>query len=588
MSISFSRSQLESIIKANSSPQSHQRGKDYCEEGYVCQVIRRENLLEAKVEGSQEDNYLVSVHLSSSTIESATCTCPYDWGGWCKHIIATLYYYQLYPQNVLSRPSLEQLLARLNPLQLQRLITELVNYEPTLIEPIENWVNRLAPSSLPASSSRQQIDTKSIRRKVLRIISDEVRYLEEGWNDLDNVHEELSSLIDDAQALIEQGDVENALLSLEAITETCTQNWDEADNYGIEAYETAKLLNQVFTEAFLSIELDEADQVDWEVKLQFWENEWSVDFSMSRAALEQGWDYPPLQRVLQGEITTNTADETNDPIYYAAALTSIRLKILSSQQRYEEYLYLAKAEGQIESYLTCLARLGRIETAMSEAQQLMTTTELALALAKILLELGELEKALTIAKAGLLTQEGDSQAELGRWTVELAEQLNDVKTILMAQIKTWEAQPSLSDYQKLKQLAGSDWSNLQKDLLDYLRSYDDWYGQRAKVDIFLEEHLIDEAITLLDNDSYLLDQSVLKKIIPYNAEWVIKKAISQAERIMNSGKAKYYDAAVDWLKQARQAYYQANNIQGWQNYYQELKNVHGRKYKLMGLLKPLI
>ena len=309
---------------------------------------------------------------------------------------------------------------------------------------------------------------------------------------------------------------------------------------------------------------------------------------MSRAALEQGWDYPPLQRVLQGEITTNRADETDESIDYAEALTSIRLKILESQQRYEEYLYLAQAEGEIERYLTCLARLGRIETAMSEAEQLMATMEQALALAKILQEQGELEKALAIAKEGLLTKEGKCQAELGKWTGELAEQLEDTETILMAQKKAWEAQPSLKDYQKLKELAGSDWSSLQKDLLDYLRSYDGWYGPRAKVDIFLHEKLIDEAIVLLDNNSYLLAQNVLEKIRPYNPEWVIKKAISQAERIMNSGKAKYYQTAVDWLKQARQAYYQANNLQGWQKYYQKIKNVHGRKYKLMGLLKTLI
>ena len=184
-----------------------------------------------------------------------------------------------------------------------------------------------------------------------------------------------------------------------------------------------------------------------------------------------------------------------------------------------------------------------------------------------------------IAKEGLLTKEGNCQAELGKWTVELAEQLEDAETILMAQRKTWSAQPSLEDYQKLKELAGSDWSNLQKDLLDYLRSYDGWYAKSAKVDIFLYEKLIDEAIALLDNDSYFLTQNVLEKIRPYNPDWVIKKAISQAERIMNSGKAKYYQAAVDWLKQARQAYYQENNVQGWQNYYQELKNIHGRKYK---------
>ena len=245
---------------------------------------------------------------------------------------------------------------------------------------------------------------------------------------------------------------------MEAITETCVENWQEADDYGIDGDETANTLDQVFAQAFLSIELDEAEKVDWQVKLEFWANEWSVSFSTSLGILAEGW----------GCLASDTrATDNFDDVYdfdvedtpdYGRDLTLIRLKVLDSQQRYEDYLYLAKAEGHIKSYLTCLARLGRIDTAFSEAQKIMGTMEQALALAKILREQGEGEKALEIAKEGL-TKKGECQGDLGQLTVELAEQLGDLETVLMAQIKVFEARPSEQIYLKLKQLAGENWQD---------------------------------------------------------------------------------------------------------------------------------
>ncbi len=374
---------------------------------------------------------------------------------------------------------------------------------------------------------------------------------------------------------------------MEAITETCVENWHEADDYGIDADDTANTLDRAFAQAFLSIELDEAEKVDWQVKLEFWANEWSVSFSTSLGILAEGWGCLASDTRATDNFDDVYDSEAEDIPDYARDLTLIRLKVLDSQQRYEDYLYLAKAEGHIKSYLTCLARLGRIDTVFSEAQKIMGTMEQALALAEIFREQGEGEKALEIAKEGL-TKKGECQGELGQLTVELAEQLGDLETVLMAQIKVFEARPSEQIYLKLKQLAGENWQDLKLNLLDYLRSYNGWYGRTEKVNIFLHEKLIDEAIKLIDEDSYLLQQDMLAKIIPYRPEWAIKKAIPKAESIINSGKAKYYQTAVSWLKQARNAYYQANKSQEWNNYCQKLTEIHGRKYKLMGLLKPLL
>jgi hypothetical protein len=63
-------------------------------------------------------------------------------------------------------------------------------------------------------------------------------------------------------------------------------------------------------------------------------DDYGVDeaFEPAMAAAEQGWDYPPLVQVLQGEITERGAWEKEAPSY-ADALTIARLNVLERQAR---------------------------------------------------------------------------------------------------------------------------------------------------------------------------------------------------------------------------------------------------------------
>ena len=590
MSTHLSNLNLEEIILANSTNQSDQRGKEYFQQGYVSNVVNRDNLIQAEVEGSQGEDYSVNIHISPQGVESANCTCPYDWGGWCKHIIATLYYCEDYPNNIQERPSLEQLLDSLNQQQLHNLIVKLVEQDSGLITTIEKFVERLCLKTTSKNSLISTIDIKPIRNQVRGIIKEGIRQIEEGWDEEDYITDELCDLISDSETLISEGEVENALLMLEAITETCMENWDEPDDYGIEGYYVAEYLDQVFAQGLLASNLDESGKVDWEVKLEFWSNEWSVNFPLSLAILSNGW----------GCLETKTKSDNTQFVYqpeldnHEHKLNSIRLKVLEYQQRYEDYLYLAKTTKEIESYLTCLARIGRIDLAFEEGQKLITNQEEALALAEVFNMQGELEKALVICQIGLTkTQENEyqtksTQIKLAQLTIDLAEKLNDSTTVLNGKIKLFKASPSEHIYLEIQELARDNWQEIKLDLLSYLRGYNDWYGKKEKINIFLNEKLFDEAIKLLEKDSYSLEENMLAKIIPHNPDWVIKQAIAQAEPIMDSGKAKYYHRAVSWLTQARNAYYHADNVQKWRNYCQKLTELHGRKYKLMGLLKPIL
>ncbi|MEM9486684.1 MAG: SWIM zinc finger domain-containing protein, partial [Cyanobacteria bacterium P01_F01_bin.116] len=59
-------------------------------------------------------------------------------------------------------------------------------------------------------------------------------------------------------------------------------------------------LDAVWTEAILSTDLTVDEVLEWQEKLEAWQVELS-SFAMALEALRQGWDYPPLVKVLKGE-----------------------------------------------------------------------------------------------------------------------------------------------------------------------------------------------------------------------------------------------------------------------------------------------
>ncbi|MEH2303894.1 SWIM zinc finger family protein [Nostoc sp.] len=579
----------EFTIRRHANTKSFQRGEAYYEAGAVHTVTQRGHLLQAEVAGTEARPYHVNLSFDSSGLTSANCTCAYNFDGWCKHIIATMLVCVRDSESIEQRPTLEQLLNRLDNIQTQRLLQELVNEYPPLIDAIDRHVGWMTNPIVEQTSikplRRRTIDPAPIRRQVRQIIRDAVRFFEEGCEE-DPIAEELVSVVQTAVAFSERGEGENAIAILEAITFTCVENWDDIADYGAENDEIVGELNEAWCEAILTAELTPEEKVDIQINLEAWQDEWNADFGLVMEALRQGWDYPPLVQVLQGNITERGAWEEDVPDY-ADDLALIRLKILERQERYQEYLYLAEAEGQTQQYLTMLGRLGRVEEAVDAAQTQMNSMEEAFALAKALSEQGALQQSLDIAQSGL-NLPGNCQYELGIWTSDLAVELGNSEAALLAIKAAFQVKPSFVDYEKMAELAGENWETVKTDLLRIIRTYSAWGTESAKVDIFLHEGLIDDAIAIASElSSYYseLIHRVMNAAIHHNPTWVIANARRRAEKIMDGGKAEYYYYAVEWLKKVRAAYLESGKKADWLSYRENLMQTHARKRKLMGMLQ---
>ena len=583
----------EDIIRHHATAQSFSRGETYYQNGAVTALTQRGNVLMASVEGSDLEPYHTTIQFDAGGITQASCTCPYDFEGWCKHIVATLLRCVHQPHTIEARPTLEQLLDRLNHVQTQRLIQELVAEQPNLIDAIDYHVNQIiTPVSTPkpAKVPRQTaIDPAPFRRQVKQILREGLRYLEEGWEE-DPISDALIEVIDKAQAFTEQGDGNSAIVILEAITSTCANEFDDLANYGADTDAISDALNDAWTEAILTAELTEEQKVDLEVMLQEWQDLLDTNFDMSLAALHQGWDYPPLQQVLQGNITERGIWE-GEPPHYADDLALIRLHILDRQGRNQEYLYLAEAEQQTTQYLTKLASVGQVEMAIAHAKTQITTPEQAYALAQTLREQNRLAEALDIAQHGLALPDV-GHYDLADWTSDLAEGLGEAHVALDARVLAFNIRPSFKDYRMAEILAGEQWSAVKPDLLATLRRDHQWNTVETRVDIFLHEGLVDDAIHSIPTENYYyahyrtdLVHRVMDAALPHRPEWVLTTARNYAEPIMDAKKSERYREAIDWLKRVKAAYFQLDQQTEWTKYRTQITEKYGRLRKLMELLK---
>ena len=159
----------EGDVQALANAQSFDRGYRYYRSSGVSDIARRGNLTTAKVEGSEYEPYRVQVTVNETGIVDTSCTCPYDWGGICKHIVATLLVAIHEPETIVEKPALSTLLADLTADRLRQVLIDVAEERPDFAEAIEREVTWLqAQPAVPAEHTKAAVlvDINAIRREI--------------------------------------------------------------------------------------------------------------------------------------------------------------------------------------------------------------------------------------------------------------------------------------------------------------------------------------------------------------------------------------------------------------------------------------
>src|SRR5258707_4092297 len=542
----------EAAILRYASAETFRHGRHCYQQGAVISpLLYGATLLSEVKEEAPGPDFVCCTFQADGSI-TATCTCRNAWGGWCKHMVAACLVLLYHPENVQERPALERMLENFSRDELQAFVIALAGRVPHLAEAIdkETALRRLASlqatptSTISVQPAHTKVNTRAIRRQVRSTIHslDRMRSSEAYWH-VSSVVSEVEQIADQALELLEAGDGRGALATLEAVTEEYQDEWENLDDSDGYAGDLFRQLGQLWAEVLLSVDLSPKERKIWAEKLTNWQaevEEYGGDeaFDIAATADLQGWDYPPLRRVLQGNITDQGAWDGETPSY-AEDLAHIRLTILERQERFQEYLFLAKVEGQTEAYLTMLVRLNRAQEAIEYGQKYLATPAEALTLARALCEHGEREQSLQIAEQGL-TLEGH-KAELAGRLRDQAEAMGKQELALDAAELAFRAQISLANYLHAAKLAGEQWASRKTTLLEYARTTKISETQ-GKIDVFLHEELVDDAIAALEPYAgHAAIGQVVDVAIKERPEWAIQACKKQAESIMDRGKAQYYN-----------------------------------------------
>jgi uncharacterized Zn finger protein len=610
----------EVMIRQIATDESFQRGRSYHDEGAVLRLVRRGDQIAAEVQGSQYEPYRVSITLGPAGIVDTACSCPYDWGSACKHVVAALLTLLHQPERVDERPPIEALLDRLDRQQLRDILLALIQRMPDLANVVETQVpaqeSKAAAGPTTAQNRPMTMDPRPYRRQVTAALHslDRMRASEAYWH-VGGVADEVRQVAEQARPFLEVGDGRGALAILDAVTDEYVAGWSELDDSDGDLGAVFADLGELWTEAILSATLTLKEREEWAAKLATWQEEvadYGIDdaFATAAEAARQGWDDPELQRILRGEKVTSTGveevdqdeegeeegdeeldleeeEDQEESNWDAGELAVARLRILERQGRTREYLNLARATGQRVSYATMLVRLGRIQDATEYGLADLTTAEEALALAGAMHERGATPEALRVADHGLTLSA--PRVALARWLRDQATAAGRTSQALGAALVAVRESPSLADYEAVQALAGERWSVLRAELLAGLRA-STAIGQPAKVDIFLHEGLIDDAIAVADaaSYSYALVEKVVDAAIGSRPAWASQASRRQAEPIMDAGKSQQYQHAIRWLGKARAAYLAAGREAEWSAYLNDLLARHARKYSLVPGLKGLL
>ncbi|MEZ5852044.1 MAG: SWIM zinc finger family protein [Hyphomicrobiaceae bacterium] len=606
-------------IRALSTPESFGRGQEYERMGAVSGIVSRGSEVSAQVEGSEIDPYRVKVRMSDGGVADATCNCPYEWGGYCKHIVAVLLHLAEHPKAVTERAPTADLLAKLDKARLLDLLQRRLDVDETLAD----WIDlELATEVAKADGSktrkgrRTPVDTSAFRQQVKSLIGGRYRRRRywDDWRATGN-HEELERLVQKAVPFLENGDGRNALRVLEAITEELVDGWlDQTYLHDEDMYLLFDDIARMIAEAALmsDLEADARDALsvtveDWHQRL----SEYGIEdaFPVAIRALESGWDDPALEAVLSSKGRSWPPAGRSDAV--ESRLTAVRLRVLEGANRSEEYLRLSKVAGAHTEHTGMLARLGRIADAKTYGKKRLKAPSEALALAKVLREAGEDDASLDIAEAGLDLNgvaPGTLQRDeafgtstrphglslLAHWLRDYAGAFGRPRVALKAALVGFKETHSLEDFRAAETWAkakgsGSTWAKVRPTLLADLAAAPFAHDRTL---IYLEEGLIGEAVASAGEPSdYAADRTTLMRLAEAAAashsDWVVRFAVGKAANIMDNNRASHYEEAAQWLQKAALAYEASGREDNWAYLIETLIDKHRRKYKLRPLLEAL-
>ena len=597
----------DASIRVGASEKSYARGQELFRAGAVSQAALQGSALIGLCESTGVPFFKVRAELDAGGVRSASCTCPYEFGGYCKHIVALLLAYSRKPERFAVRKEPAEMLANLSREQLLALVTKLLSEHQELGDIVEAAL--AAPSvsgrrKTPAAR-RREIDTEVYRRRVQSIMHglDHMRASEAYWH-VGGLVEELHGVEKSAREFLDAGEPESALRILLTLLEESRDGFEYLDDSNCKLGGFLDGLGKTLAEVILSLDLDKDEREDIISNIDDLHDglsDYGIEgLNVALMAARHGWEALP-DHARRNEVDERDEDEewetdeypAGEDAWYAPswsreepaqALTRAKLNVLERQGRTDEYLALCLSEGEDLRYALKLLQLDRVPEAVSHALKRLKTGGEALTLAQSLRESGHVEEAIRLGERGLSL--GGHKAALGQWLGPVEEAQGRKGQALEAWLAAFRESPSLAGWQTIKRLASPRWKQIKPEAMASLEKF---YDKQPLAEVLLLEMEWDAAIRVADKhaDDQRVTVTVADALIEHRPEWVIRASVKQAEHLIAPTKSSLYPAVADWLRRVKAAYAKTSRIDEWQKYLLRLKEQYRRRPALMAQLTML-
>lgn len=430
------------------------RAVNYRNENRIERIDRFDQTVTAAVQGSQPDPYDVESEIDSDEPGDidASCTCPYDWGGYCKHIIAVLLELAEGDSDLEDeREAVERVLSDAHPAELREFLLDECERDADLRR------------RLLARFEEQ--DTQSVydyKKEMSQQYRSPYTYRYEG--------PDFSEFHDLAETHRKQGNPLEAATIYCAMTEVRIENMDMVQDYYGEDFESEL---DAFVECIREADLDhEAKREYIEYLFERWESDEPVVGTFTGQYEDALWalctddaDLQYWRDLLEEELPTGIPGmiETDDGVGTFDA------------SRYE-------AQRRIESYADVLDALGDIETLREMYEQhYLDIREFCLRYAQLLADEGDVDRAIEVAEEGLETF--SNSGDIRRFLIDAYADRDRErqKELLREQFRhsgSWEY------YEQLRSCCSdNEWENI---VADFEAQFEE-SNMRRLIDLYLRE-----------------------------------------------------------------------------------------------------
>ncbi|MFC1959348.1 SWIM zinc finger domain-containing protein [Chloroflexota bacterium] len=564
----------EAQVRQNASIQSFTRGLNYYNSGAIFDTIKRANTLEARCEGSDYQPYRVTATLGEQGVISTSCTCPYDWGGYCKHIIALLLAYVHEPTIFTRQTPHQETLEQKSKEELVALVLEMVDRYPDLAI--------LLDRPQPTTHTRQtSVDTASYRRELRHAID---HY--DGWGDY-SAEDTLYRLNDTISGFVNVGDWQSAsaicrALIEEALSDDGYQFDDEGDfldalniiaNHLVEFAELPELADHpAEREAILKTTLD---IILWDI------NQGGIGlgdelYDPFFEELATPEDLPYIEAQIEPLVAKKRASQYGK--WGAEALENMLFELQIELSDADPDVLLARLYdgGFYALAVQKLIRWERITEAVDIIQKHLTNPYERLQAAQTLIAVGHPEKALPLVEESLAAAYDERLAALA---LELYQQQGDHEKAFAIQWQQMMNRPSVDRYTNLQKTAQrlDRWDETRTEIIKWLHEN----NLSTLTQIYLHEKDWDTAWatlqTLKENDakstrnySYhwhstrTLELEYAEKAYedrPYRAIAIYEQVV---HRLIGARGRKNYQTATRYLHTIRDIYRNLDEVAAWE------------------------